>query len=228
MVVGNDVVALFPSMKENSTGEAVSSQGLKGDMKHIAFDYREIARYCAINRKLCGDLSEVENLLPRRMKEGMGGCKPGMQNSEVKGKRKGGEKTWTFPKIQPTERQNKVLEAKMAQIGVRTIFTNFMYEFGGEKFIQGSGGPIGARVTMAAARLVMQEWSEAYRKILEDSGAELDAHGGYVDDGRQATSLMLKGSRFVPELKRFAWRADWEEEDIKEDLPDEVRMANIC
>ena len=27
----------------------------------------------------------------------------------------------------PTERQKKVLEAKMAQIGVRAIFTNFMY-----------------------------------------------------------------------------------------------------
>ena len=47
------------------------------------------------------------------------------------------------------------------------------------------GGPIGSRVTMAASRLVMQEWSEGYLDILERSGMRTDALKGYVYDGRR-------------------------------------------
>ena len=90
------------------------------------------------------------------------------------------------------------------------------------------GGPIGARLTMACARLVMQDWAEEYKEILTRSGLDIDAHAGYVDDGRQATPCLIKGSRFVQELKRFMWRADWEQEDMERDLVDEVRMADIC
>ena len=60
VVVGNDVVALFPSMKENSTGEAVATQGLKGDMKHIAFDYRDCSRRNCVYETWCGTCEERE------------------------------------------------------------------------------------------------------------------------------------------------------------------------
>ena len=53
-----------------------------------------------------------------------------------------------------------MLVARVCEIGVRTIFQNFIYSFGGHNFIQMLGGPIGARVTMAAAKLVMQDWAE--------------------------------------------------------------------
>ena len=62
------------------------------------------------------------------------------------------------------QRRWQILLCRMAEIGVRVLWTNFCYEFGGEYFLQMSGGPIGARVTMAARRLVMQE---GYRGILD-------------------------------------------------------------
>ena len=37
------------------------------------------------------------------------------------------------------------------------FFNHFTYTFGGEIYLQTSGGPIGARLTMVVARLVMQE-----------------------------------------------------------------------
>ena len=228
VVVGNDVVGLFPSMLDRGTGSTVAKQAMKNNMQTEGFEYMEMARYAAINRDLCGDLSEVENILPWRTNWGKGGRKPGMQNKEVKGKKKNGQKTWTFPKAKPTEYQKKVLGAKMGEIGVRVVWTNFMYEFGGYTYLQGAGGPIGARLTMACARLVMQEWSEEYKNILTRSGLDIDAHAGYVDDGRQATPAFIRGTRFVKELKRFMWRADWEQEDMNKDDSDEVRMANIC
>ena len=116
----------------------------------------------------------------------------------------------------------------MAEIAVRTVWTNFCYEFGGEIYLQMEGGPIGARITMAASRLVMQEWAEGYRDILDRSEVTTYSHDGYVDDARQNTDLMVRGARYNPERRRFTWREDWEKEDIGEDLPDEVRMGKIC
>ena len=66
IVVGNDVVGLFPYLLEKETGGTVANQSMKIGMGNAGRDYMEMARYCAINRHLCGDLSEVENLLPWR------------------------------------------------------------------------------------------------------------------------------------------------------------------
>ena len=81
MLLGSDVVGLFPAMKEVRTGESVASQVRKSPLITRGADYKEIARYCACCRKLCGDLSEVENILPWRRKYGKG--------NETKGKRDG-------------------------------------------------------------------------------------------------------------------------------------------
>ena len=51
---------------------------------------------------------------------------------------------------------------------------------------------------------------------------------GYVDDGRQISELIIRGTRYVKEMKRFLWRKDWEDIDNMENKPDEVRIAEIC
>ena len=53
------------------------------------------------------------------------------------------------------------------EIGVRFLFENFTYKFAKESYKQESGGPIGARVTMAAAHIVMK-----------DCGAKMERHPG--------------------------------------------------
>ena len=127
---------------------------------------------------------------------------------------RGGQKTWQFPdNFKPTERERRVLVAKVARIVIHVLWNNFCYEFGGEIYLQRSGGPIGARITMACSRLVMQEWSENYSKILEASKVEVHDLRGYVDDNRHETELMRRGSRFNHEKKRFTWREDWQREE---------------
>ena len=143
--MGNDVVGLFPSMGEVGTGRTVANQSMKIGMGNRGMDYMEMARYCAISRHLCGDLSEVENLLPWRANWGKGGKKPGMQNKEVKGRKKNGKKTWHFPPAKPTEEQKNILAARVGEIGVRTVWRNFCYQLGGNTYLQGGGGPIRAR-----------------------------------------------------------------------------------
>ena len=140
-------------------GTSVANQVRKSPLIVKGADYMEMARYCAGNRHLCGDLSEVENILPWRKKRGKGGVEPGMNNPEMKGKKRGLTKVWQFPAAKPTEEQKKILQSRAAEIAVRTVWTNFCYEFGGEIFLQREGGPIGVRLTMACSRLVMQEWA---------------------------------------------------------------------
>ena len=91
-----------------------------------------------------------------------------------------------------------------------------------------SGGPIGARVTMAASRLVMYNWGLAYTQILIRSNLDLRLFGIYVDDVCQGTDLLPRGFRFVLIKKRFEYREEWKEEDELEGLSDLKRVGRVC
>jgi len=79
------------------------------------------------------------------------------------------------------------------------VFTNFIYTFGGENYIQGFGGPIGARLTMCASRLVMHDWHENFVMRLKQSKFFEKLGGLYVDDGRNMYEVFECGTRFVKE-----------------------------
>ena len=81
---------------------------------------------------------------------------------------------------------------------------------------------------MASSRLVMQEWSEKYRRVMEASKVEMYALRGYVDDNRQLSEPMRKGTRFNKKEQRYTWREDWEREDLEMNEPDEARMGRVC
>ena len=67
-------------------------------------------------------------------------------------------------------KEERILISIAIEISVRFFFSNFIYTFGGEHYIQCSGGPIGARLTMALARLIMQDWSDKFSRILMPRG----------------------------------------------------------
>ena len=73
------------------------------------------------------------------------------------------------------------------------MWENFSYRFGNKIYKQKSGGPIGARITMACSRLVMQQWGNAYTTILIKANIKLRLFGSYVDDIRQGTNIIPKG-----------------------------------
>jgi hypothetical protein len=87
----------------------------------------------------------------------------------------------------------------VAEIGTRAIFEQFCYKFGGKAYHQQSGGPIGARVTMCASRMVMQHWARNYRNILLQARLRLALLRGYVDDGCQGSTVLRRGMIFDTE-----------------------------
>ena len=116
----------------------------------------------------------------------------------------------------------------VAEIGTRALFENFCYRFGGESYHQQLGGPIGARVTMCAARMVMQHWARGYKTILLRAGLRLPLLKGYVDDGRQGSTVLRRGMVFDCEEGKFVFCEDHLEMDERENLPDNTRMALRC
>ena len=91
------------------------------------------------------------------------------------------------------------------EIAVQFFFHNFTYTFDGEYFVHSSGGPIGAHLTMALARHVMQSWSESFSTILKENeiGEHFHLSGIYVDDGRNVIDILKSGMRYEKEKKKF-------------------------
>ena len=107
---------------------------------------------------------------------------------------------------------------------LRTSHTNL----GEDIYKQSKGGPIGCRLTMACARLVMADWEEGYKIILESSKIWIGLLAGYVDDGRQLTGVLELGMRFSKEENKFIYSTKAEKEDREIGDDDDERMARVC
>ena len=84
---------------------------------------------------------------------------------------------------------------------------------------------------MAVARIVMQDWSENYNEILDNSGLLTIMMSGYVDDNRQLTRLLAMGMRYNKDSNRFEMDEEAKKEDTEAREKGEhrdQRMARIC
>ena len=225
-----DVVGLFPAMKSKNSGRILRRQAVKGPLKVRGFKWKHGARYIRVNKHLTGDLSKVAKFLPWR--RFTGGVAPGMTSEEANSVDGDVEKQWCFPRSAPNEQEEKEIIARCAEIATRTIFENFCYKFGGKTYKQTDGGPIGARVTMCLARVVMHDWGEQYQQILTKACLRIALLGSYVDDVRQGTTVLRLGMRFDHTIMEFKWSMEAEVEDktLKEieEEPTNRRMSRIC
>ena len=110
-----------------------------------------------MNRNLTSGINEIEHLLPYK-KPGRPGKESGMSSRECKKRElriNHPDSCWEWPEDTVSEKEERILISIAIEISVRFFFSNFIYTLGGEHYIQCSGGPIGARLTMALARLIM-------------------------------------------------------------------------
>ena len=222
ILIGSDVVSLFPSLTADRTAKAVRSQAEKIEIKWENVDTRWLCMYIHQNRELSSDLSQVEKFLPRRRK-GKRGPEPGLSSKEclkryLECQYENGElSSWEWPENSPKGKEINQLVAIMLEIAIKFFFSNFTYTFGGETFLQCTGGPIGARITMCIARLVMQEWWDNFKLILDKSSLKYLLMGIYVDDGRMVVKKLRRGERFVIDgaTGLFKFNEKWQEEDIE-------------
>ena len=225
-VIGNDVISLFPSLDSITTGKIVREEVQRSTIKIEGFSTRMGLRYLSMNESYTSDLEPLRGLLPTRLTKP--GVQPTMKCKWVNSKEILNEDDWIYPRRQPTEAETRLIMGHVAEIGTRMIFENFCYQFGGKSYQQQEGGPIGARVTMCAARMVMQHWARGYSNILQQAGLRLPLLSGYVDDGRQGSTVLRKGAKFDEDKKVFVIDDEQLKKDLENDEPDNVRMARIC
>ena len=135
---------------------------------------------------------------------------------------------WVYPPALATENERRLVIGHVAEIGTRVIFENFCYRFGGKSYHQQAGGPIGARLTMCAARMVMQHWARGYTEILLKADLRIPLFSGYVDDQRQGSTVLRRGMVFDETRGEFIMDDEQYEIEMKMNEPDNVRMARIC
>ena len=93
------------------------------------------------------------------------------------------ESNWTFPTLHLSLKEKRKLIGAAIEISIKFIFRNFTYTFGGRTYVQLEGGPIGARITMCVARLVLQHWREKYIEIIKEGNIREKWHLMYFITG---------------------------------------------
>ena len=71
--------------------------------------------------------------------------------------------------IQDTPEIRRDLLGLVVQVAIQVLLQNFCYTFGGRIYHQLWGGPIGARITMAVAQIVMEFISGNFIKTWKNS-----------------------------------------------------------
>ena len=168
--------------------------------------------YIHLNRDLSSDLSEIEHLLPKRRK-GRRGPEAGMGSEECRQRElvDNESSNWEWPERRLiTIRERRKLIGAALEIAIIFFFQNFAYSFGGEIFVQMFGGPIGARLTMCVARIVMQNWRDNFAELLKKSNIKEKMSKIYVDDNRCIVERLKLGWRYAPSEKKFMYKESWE------------------
>ena len=102
----------------------------------------------------------------------------------------GTETKWIPMGREYTDREGKVLVAKVIMVAIETSFGEHIYEFGGELYKQLEGGAIGVRLTGEVAKLIMDRWADDMGACLRASKVEVYMLCKYVDDINLATQII--------------------------------------
>ena len=223
ILIGTDVKSLFPSLSAERTGKAVRAQFEKTKVVWENIDWRLLTLYVKLHEYYWkeDELKPIQAYLPIR-KNNIG-RPPSIGTIDV-------EHRFSWPQIVDYigKDAKRLLMGLAMEVAVVFFFNNFTYTFANEIFLQMFGGPIGARLTMAVARLVMQTWKEEYNKILLDSQIQEFLSGLYVDDGRSLHRKLFLGERYDPKLRKFVVSEDMKKVDIESGITrDEITRKEI-
>ena len=185
------------------------------DLKFENVNYKKALRYI----KIVGGNEHIMGIGLKRL------------NPKWRGKREslisvGGEKSreddmWRDSQREPTESEKKKIVAHVLEIAVLVAMSNHLYNFGGNTYIQASGGPIGMRATASLANVIMKLWDLAWQQIMNEEGIIMDLVMRYVDDCRVFMACLNEGWFWEDGTFKFSW--DKRREDLEKKLSGEER-----
>ena len=214
------MVSMFPSLTPDRKAESIRSQVEKSSISWENIDVKTLVLYIKLNVDQISNkkvLSSIRRYLPIRRAKSRRGKKPTISSKDQLEK-------WIWPNLANISRQvlKRLLGVGLG-LAVKFIFQNFVYTFAGRYFLQKNGAPIGNRISMCASTLVMQEWRDIFKAILDLSKIQELLAALYVDDGRNLVQIIPKGVRFDEKKEMLIHKEEWEIEDNKSDIKGKER-----
>ena len=221
VIIGSDVVSLYPNLTWESAGEAVYHTIVDSDIVWQGVNFKEGVRYLALCRGYDWCLkSNLHRVLPwRRYAHGSW---PGITGEGPMGPTSDDEEQWCFSNVQLTDLEKKRIIGEIMRLSVEVSFKTHVYSFRTASFKQKDGGPIGMRSTCAIARVSMGYHSILWKQKMDENNIQIEGFGFYVDDGRVVMYPLRAGWRWVEGGLWFC--EQWELED--RDLSDVQRTKN--
>ena len=126
VVVGIDIVSLFPSITSEQGGKLCREAILETEITFEGVNYQEIAIYIALNYSSHYKIpADVRELIPQRPKAR--GQRPGVTGNAAASESptiNGGQ--WRFYRTKFSDAEKKLLLAEAVSIGVRAVFQNHL------------------------------------------------------------------------------------------------------
>ena len=121
IIIGNDVVNLYPSLDITKVVEDVKRAVLESDIKWQEVDYLEAAQYVALNgtEQQCR-ASPLGRILPTRRKSR--GTRPGLRGAGPQGGSRGDQEQWVFPRVRLRADERRLLVATVVELATTAMF----------------------------------------------------------------------------------------------------------
>jgi hypothetical protein len=177
VIIGSDVCALYPSLTNIEVAIICYQAILDSDVKFLNFNFKVAGLYIAMHMTEEEQRrSPLYRVLPRRTTKA--GVRPGVSANPKN------EENWSFPAVERTDFEERLIVAMAVQIGVLTMMSTHWYSFAGKTYLQKTGGPICLRATCAVARVVMNTWETKWMEMMTDNNLRIITGIRYMDDIR--------------------------------------------
>ena len=212
-VVGNDVEALFPSLKDlesaRVTREAVENSGLKLENINVEAALKYL--------RIVGGDEHVKAMGLGRVAPRWLGSRPDLLT--VGGEAINEDKKWSKLKRELSEQEIRSVVARVIEAAVLVCMSTHIYSFGQDLYMQCTGGPIGMRFTASLANVVMKLWDKRWVELLQREGLRFDLFLRYVDDCRL----------FMPSLNPgWIWReGGFEYSETQKELDEKSGVSHV-
>ena len=177
-IVGNDVEALFPSLRDvecaRITRRAIETSAMK-------FENVDIVAALKYLRLVGGD-EHINEIGLKRIAPKWLGPRPDLLT--LGGEAASEDKKWSKMKKELTDHEVRLVIARVIEVAILVCMSTHIYSFGPNLYLQCTGGPIGMRFTASLANLVMKEWDKAWINLLNREKIDFDLFLRYVDDCR--------------------------------------------
>ena len=116
VIIGSDVVALYPSLDTETTAECVREETIKSDINTEGVNWKEATRYIAVNvNKFEARRMGVSNLVPGR--KFTKGATPGIRGADSKSGKDTTDVKWIHKRDKFSEVEEKKILGAVLKIG---------------------------------------------------------------------------------------------------------------